>query len=73
MGAGERVELVNANTRKRNLLMGAAVTLIGLSFLFAPGEEGMLWLMWRDAPWLAAALLAVAVVLLIVWRRTPRN
>lgn len=67
------MELVNANTRKRNLLMGAAVTLIGLTFLFAPGEEGMLWLMWRDAPWLAAALLAVAVVLLIVWRRTPRN
>ena len=64
---------MNANTRKRNLLMGAAVTLIGLTFLFAPGEEGMLWLMWRDAPWLAAALLAVAVVLLIVWRRTPRN
>lgn len=67
------VERVSANTRKRNLLMAGVVTLVALSFLFAPGEEGMLWLMWRDAPWLAAALLALAAVLLVVWRRTPRN
>jgi hypothetical protein len=53
--------------------MGGAVLLFGLSFLFAPGEEGMLWMMWRDATWLAVLFVAIAAVLVVLWWRTPHN
>ncbi len=59
--------------RKRNLLLAGAVLLLGLSFLFAPGEEGMLWMMWRDLTWLALAMVALAAVLAVLWWRTPRE
>jgi hypothetical protein len=63
----------SANQRRRNLYMAAAVTLVALTFVFAPGEEGMLWMMWRDATWLAILLLALAAVFVVLWRRTPRT
>jgi hypothetical protein len=61
------------NRRKRNLLLAGAILLLGLSFLFAPGEEGMLWMMWRDATWLAVLFVAIAAVLVVLWWRTPQN
>ena len=50
-----------------------AVSLLALTFLFYPSEEGMAWMMWRDAPLLAAVMAACAVGLLLLWRRTPRR
>lgn len=62
-----------STNRKRNVYLAAAITLLAASFLFAPGESGMLWMMWRDTTWLAAALLVLAVMFIVLWRRSPRN
>jgi hypothetical protein len=70
MGAARRG---SDSQRKRNLYVAAAVTLFALSLLFAPGEGGMLWLMWRDAPGLALLLVAAAAVCAALAWRTPRT
>lgn len=64
----------SANNRKRgNLYFAAAITLLALSFLFAPGEGGMLWMMWRDTTWLSVVLVLLAVMFIVLWRRSPRD
>lgn len=63
----------NPSNRKRNVYLAVALTLIAMSFLFAPGEGGMLWMMWRDAPWLAVPLMILAAVFLVLWRRASRS
>lgn len=64
----------STNDRKRsNLYFATALLLLALSFLFAPGEGGMLWMMWRDTTWLSVALVLLAVMFIVLWRRSPRN
>jgi hypothetical protein len=36
-------------------------------------EERIGWFMWRDAPLLAVTCIAVALIMVIGWRRTPRS
>ncbi|MGH7576305.1 MAG: hypothetical protein ACREM1_14415 [Longimicrobiales bacterium] len=61
------------NNRKRNLYLAAAITLLALSFLFAPSESGMLWMMWRDTTWLAVGFVVLAVLFIVLWRRSSRS
>jgi hypothetical protein len=61
------------NLRKRNLYLALAVTLLGLTFLFYPGTEGMAWMMWRDAPLLAGVMAAAGIYCALSWWRTPRS
>jgi hypothetical protein len=53
----------------RNRYSALAALLLALTFLFYPSEEGMAWMMWRDAPVLAAALVVGAGFFIVRWRR----
>jgi len=64
-----RLQTPDARLRSRNRNVAAAMVLIALTFLFYPSEEGMAWMMWRDAPVLAAALVAGAAFFIVRWRR----
>ena len=61
------------NRKKRNLYLALAITLLGLTFLFYPGTEGMAWMMWRDAPLLAGAMAIAGLYCAVCWWRTPRS
>lgn len=63
------------DTRLRSLNRNAALAmlLVALTFLFYPSEEGMAWMMWRDAPLLALTLLAGAAFCALRWRRLLRS
>jgi len=64
-----RLQTSDSSLRSRNRNVAAAMVLIALTFLFYPSEEGMAWMMWRDAPVLAAALVAGAAFFIVRWRR----
>jgi di/tricarboxylate transporter len=59
--------------RKRNIYTALALSLVAVTFLFYPDEEGMAWMMWRDAPALALLLLAAGVLCAVLAWRTTRN
>ena len=59
--------------RRRNVHLALAISLFALTFLFYPSEEGMRWMMWRDAPLLAAALAITAVGFAWRWWRASRS
>jgi hypothetical protein len=61
------------NTRRRNVLTAAALFLTMLTFVPYVGEQRMVWMMWRDAPLLAVALIAVVIVLVVAMVRTPND
>ena len=56
---------------RRNTFTGIALVLFTLSLVPYVGEEHVKWMMWRDAPLLAAVMVGAAVVLLVLARRTP--
>lgn len=62
-----------ANQKKRNVYLALAITLLGLTFLFYPGTEGMAWMMWRDTPLLAGAMALAGLYCAVMWWRTPRS
>jgi len=63
----------NENARKRNISLGLALALFAISCAYITGEDGLMWLMWRDAP-VASSLLAMAAAFFAVrWWRTPRS
>lgn len=60
------------SARKRNVSLALALALFAISCAYITGEEGLMWIMWRDAP-LAASLLALAAAIFALrWWRTPR-
>ena len=59
--------------RRRNGLFAASVTLIALSFLFYADEGGLPWMMWRDSPGIAVALVVAGLICGVLWWRTPRD
>ena len=61
------------NQRRRNRTLACALALIAPTFLFYPGTDGMAWLMWRDAPALAAGLWIAGLACAVAWWRTPRS
>jgi hypothetical protein len=59
---------------RRNRSLALALVCFALSSLFIFGLDGhMVWLMWRDAPIVAAILFAGAVFFAVRWWRTPRT
>jgi len=63
----------SANTRKRNIYLALAVSLLAVTFVFYVTEEGMQWMMWRDSTLLAIGLVAAAALFGMLWWRTPRD
>jgi hypothetical protein len=61
------------NLRKRNLYLALAVSLLAMTFLFYADEGGMTWMMWRDSPWVAVALVFGSLICWRLWWRTPRD
>jgi hypothetical protein len=61
------------NAGKRNGSLALALALFAISCAYITGEEGLLWLMWRDAPIAAAVLAAAAAFFAVRWWRTPRS
>jgi hypothetical protein len=61
------------NLRRRNSLFAASVTLIALSFLFYADEGGLPWMMWRDSPGVAVALVLAGSIFGVLWWRTPKD
>jgi hypothetical protein len=59
--------------RKRNLYTALALATLALTIPVWVNEDGMIWSMWRDAPWLAAALAAVAAAFLVLRARAARD
>ncbi len=59
--------------RRRTWLMAAAIFCSGLPFAFVAGNEGIRFLMFRDAPQASAALMAAAVVLWLFYAQTARR
>ena len=59
--------------RRRNTLFAASVTLIALSFLFYADEGGLPWMMWRDSPEVAVALVLAGSICGVLWWRTPKD
>jgi len=68
-----RTNVATQNLRRRNLFLALGITLLGLTFFFYPGTTGMAWMMWRDAPLMAAGMAAAGIVLLVLWWRTPKS
>ncbi|MGQ0815947.1 MAG: hypothetical protein ACT4O1_16070 [Gemmatimonadota bacterium] len=60
-------------TRRRNVYLASALVLFAVSSMFIFGLKGMIWLMWRDAPAVAALLFAGAALFVGLWWRTPRS
>lgn len=63
----------NENVRRRNVSLAVAIVLFAISSTFIFGADGMVWLMWRDAPIVALFLAVTAVLFLVRWWRTPRS
>jgi hypothetical protein len=61
------------NLKRRNIYLALAFVLAASTFLFYADEGGMPWMMWRDAPWLAGALIVGSLVCWRLWWRTPRD
>jgi len=58
---------------RQNLYTALAVVSIVSTFVFSVDGEGMSWLMWRDAPVLAAALVLLGVTFLVLRRRARKT
>jgi hypothetical protein len=61
----------NKQASRRNALTALALLLFTLSLVPYVGEERIKWMMWRDAPLLAAVLVGAAIVLAVLARREP--
>lgn len=72
MHPGE-IAMPSDNTRRRNVYLAVALVLFAVSSMFIFGLKGMIWLMWRDAPVVAALLFAGALFFAVRWWRTPRS
>jgi hypothetical protein len=57
--------------RRRNLYTALMASLAASTFLFYPSQSGMAWMMWRDTPLLAIALMAGAAFFAFRLRRLP--
>lgn len=72
MHEGE-LSMRNGNLRRRNTSFAAALVLTAVSSMFILGEDGLMWVMWRDAPLIAAPLAIAAAFFFVRWWRTPRS
>ena len=66
------VHVATNNTRRRNIYLALSLILFAISCMFIFGLKGMIWLMWRDEPFVAATLFAAAIYFGVRWWRTPR-
>jgi hypothetical protein len=71
MNSARKIE--NPALRRRNVFTALALVFLVIPFVPYVQEERIGWFMWRDAPILAATFLALAVIMVVGWRRTPRN
>jgi uncharacterized membrane protein YhhN len=65
--------VMNAPLRRRNTFTALALLFTMITFVPYVQEERIGWFMWRDAPLLAVTCIAVALIMVIGWRRTPRS
>jgi hypothetical protein len=56
---------------RRNAFTGIALVLFTLTLIPYVGEERIKWMMWRDAPLLAAVMVGAAIALIVLSRREP--
>lgn len=63
----------DGNAGKRNVSLALAIALFAISCAYITGDEGLMWLMWRDAPLAAAPLALAAAFFALRWWRTPRS
>jgi len=61
--------LRSPSASRRNTFTALAVVCLALTFLVYVTPDGMQWMMWRDSPVLAVALVLLAAVLLVLRRR----
>jgi len=61
------------NTARRNISLGLALVLFALSCVYITGEQGLIWMMWRDAPAISLLLAGAAAFFAVRWWRTPRS
>ena len=60
--------------RRRNASLALALVLLASSCTFIFGRDGqMVWLMWRDAPFVSSVLAGAGVFFAVRWWRTPRS
>ena len=64
---------MNARLRRRNVFTALALLFTMVTFVPYVQETRIGWFMWRDAPLLAVTCIAVAAIMVVGWRRTPRN
>ena len=57
---------------RRNVYTALAISCVALTFVFYVTPEGMQWMMWRDMPLLAFALVGLAVVFTVLRARAGR-
>ena len=62
--------VANPNLRRRNLLTVLILFCLVPTVIPVMQQENIGWIMWRDAPLLAAAFTAVAALLVVAWRRS---
>jgi hypothetical protein len=67
------VAMPSDNARRRNIYLALALVLFATSSMFIFGLKGMIWLMWRDEPLVAALLFAGAVFFAVLWWRAGRG
>jgi hypothetical protein len=63
----------NPALRRRNVFTALALVFLVVPFVPYVQEERIGWFMWRDAPILAITFVALALIMIIGWRRTPRT
>ena len=68
----ETITMPSDHVRRRNIYLALALVFFATSSMFIFGLKGMIWLMWRDEPLVAALLLAIAIVFAVLWWRTPK-
>lgn len=57
---------------KRNVYTALGITCLAATFMFFVNQDGMQWMMWRDAPLLALGLVALAVFFFVLRNRAGR-
>jgi hypothetical protein len=68
-GADPRLPANNPALRRRNSFTALALVFLTIPLIPVVQEERIGWFMWRDAPILALTFLALAVIMIIGWRR----
>jgi hypothetical protein len=63
----------NVNAGRRNASLALAIALLAISFAYITGKDGLMWMMWRDAPAIALLLAAGSAFFALRWLRTPRS